>query len=250
MVGPARRREALVHLRQSLDVSERRACRATKQPRSTQRYRLKRLDKDKELLEEILRLPAKEKRAGYRTAWRHLRRNGWEVNPKRVHRIWKREGLRLPLKSHKRRRLEGADQGTQRLGTNRRNHVWSYDFVFDQTEGGRRLKWLVVLDEYTRECLGLEVEHAMGARQVVGILEKLVAERGAPEFIRSDNGPEFVAREVREWIQSQGFKTFYIQPGAPWQNSYTENFNARFRDEFLNVELFSSKLEAKVLERI
>ena len=109
------------------------------------------------------------------------------------------------------------------------------------------MKWLVVLDEYTRECLGLEVEHAMGAREVVGILEKLVAERGAPEFIRSDNGPEFVAREVREWIESQGFKTLYIEPGAPWQNSYTESFNARFRDEFLNVELFSSKLEAKVL---
>jgi transposase InsO family protein len=247
MVGPARKREAVVHVRQSLDVSERRACRATRQPRSTQRYHLKRLDKDKALLEEILRLSSKEKRAGCRTVWRYLRRNGWEVNHKRVHRIWKREGLRVPLKSHKRRRLGGTDQGTQRLRANRRNHVWSYDFVFDQTESGRRLKWLVVLDEYTRECLGLEVEHAMGAREVVGILEKLVAERGAPEFIRSDNGPEFVAREVREWIQSQGFKTLYIELGAPWQNSYTESFNARFRNEFLNVELFSSKLEAKVL---
>jgi hypothetical protein len=162
MVGPARRREALVHLRQSLDVSERRACRATKQPRSTQRYRLKRLDKDKELLEEILRLPAKEKRAGYRTAWRHLRRNGWEVNPKRVHRIWKREGLRLPLKSHKRRRLEGADQGTQRLGTNRRNHVWSYDFVFDQTERSRPRRGLARSSLGAGQCsflLGCDKTH-------------------------------------------------------------------------------------------
>ena len=247
MVGPARKREAVVHVRRSLEVSKRRACRATGQARSTQRYPLKRADKDKALREEILKLSGKEKRAGCRTIWRQLRRDGWEVNHKRVHRIWKKEGLRVPLKSHKRRRLGGSDQGTQRLGAKRRNHVWSYDFVFDQTEGGRRLKWLVVLDEYTRECLGLEVEHAMGAREVVGILEKLVAERGAPEFIRSDNGPEFVAREVREWIQSQGFQTLYIEPRAPWQNSYTESFNARLRDEFLNVELFSSKLEAKVL---
>ena len=123
------------------------------------------MDKDKALMEEILRLSAKEKRAGCRTVWRHQRRNGWEVNHKRVHRIWKREGLRLPLKSHKRRRLGGTEQVTQRLGAGRRNHVWSYDFVFDQIEGGRRLKWLVALDEYTRECLGLEVEHAMGARK-------------------------------------------------------------------------------------
>jgi transposase InsO family protein len=247
MVGPVRKREAVAHVRRSLEVSERRACRITGQARSTQRYRLKRPDKDKALREEILRLSAKEKRAGCRTVWRHLRREGWEVNHKRVHRIWKKEGLRLPLKSHKRRRLGGTAQGTQRLGANRRNQVWSYDFVFDQTEGGRRLKWLVVLDEYTRECLALEVEHTMGAREVLSILEKLVAERGAPEFIRSDNGPEFVARAVRPWIQSQGIKTLYIEPGAPWQNSYTESFNARFRDEFLNVELFSSKLEAKVL---
>ena len=247
MVGPARKREAVEHVRRSLAVSERRACQATGQPRSTQRYRLKRWEKDKALREEIVRLAGMKTRAGCRTVWRHLRRAGWEVNHKRVHRIWKNEGLRLSLKSHKRRRLGGTDQGTQRLGASRRNHVWSYDFVFDQTEGGRRLKWLVVLDEYTRECLGLEVEHTMGAREVVGILEKLVAERGAPQFIRSDNGPEFVAREVREWIQSKGFKTLYIEPGAPWQNSYTESFNARLRDEFLNVELFSSKLEAKVL---
>ena len=157
MLGPARKREAVVHVRQSLDVSERRACRATRQPRSTQRYHLKRLDKDKALVEKILRLSAKEKRAGCRAVWRHLRRNSLEVNHKRVHRIWKREGLRLPLKSHKRRRLGSTEQGTQR------------------------------------------------------------------------------------------FKTLYIEPGAPWQNSYTESFNARFRDEFLNVELFSSKLEAKVL---
>lgn len=128
----------------------------------------------------------------------------------------------MPLKSYKRRRLGGSEQGTQRLGANRRNHVWSYDFVFDQTEGGRRLKWLVVLDEYTRECLGLEVEHAIGARAVVGILEKLVAERGAPEFMRSDNGPEFVAREVREWIQSQGFKT----RSSMW-NSFPANWRRR-----------------------
>ena len=134
MVGPARKREAVVHVRRCLEVSERRACRATGQVRSTQRYLLKRPDKDKALREEILKLSGKEKRAGCRTIWRQLRRDGWEVNHKRVHRIWKKEGLRLPIKSHKRRRLGGTDQGTQRLGATGRNHVWSYDFVFDQTE--------------------------------------------------------------------------------------------------------------------
>ena len=247
MVGPVRKREAVVHTRRSLGVSERRACQTIGQPRSTQRYRPGHPDRDKALREEIQRLALLKKRAGCRTVWRYLRRSGWAVNPKRVHRIWKQEGLRVPLKSHKRRRLGGSAQGTQRLGAVRRNHVWSYDFVFDQTECGRRLKWLVVVDEYTRECLALEVEHSMGAREVITILERLVAERGTPEFLRSDNGPEFIARVIKEWIGAQGFSTLYIEPGAPWQNAYTESFNARLRDEFLNVELFSSKLEAKVL---
>ena len=136
MVGPARKREAVEHVRRSLEVSERRACRATEQPRSTQRYRLKRWDKDKGLREEILRLAERKKRAGCRTVWRDLRRAGWEVNRKRVHRIWKMEGLRVPLKTRKSRRLGGSNQGTQRLAAKHRNHVWSYDFIFDQTEGG------------------------------------------------------------------------------------------------------------------
>ena len=139
------------------------------------------------------------------------------------------------------------ENGTQRLQAERINQVWSYDFVFDQTESGGRLKWLPVLDEFSRECLSLEVERSMTSGGVIGILDELVAQRGAPEFIRSDNGPEFVANAVKDWIAEKGFKTLFIKPGSPWQNCYSESFNARFRDEFLNVEAFSSLLEAKVL---
>jgi transposase InsO family protein len=178
---------------------------------------------------------------------RHLAREGWDVNLKRVHRIWKKEGLRVPPKARKKRRLGNSENGTQRLAAERINHVWSYDFVFDQTESGGRLKWLPVLDEFTRECLSLEMERSMTGSDVIETLERLVAQRGAPEFIRSDNGPEFVANAVKDWIAQKGFKTLFIEPGSPWQNCYSESFNARFRDEFLNVESFASLLEAKVL---
>lgn len=127
------------------------------------------------------------------------------------------------------------------------DHVWSYDFIFDQTEDGGRLKWLPILDEYSRGLMSLEVARSMTAKDVVAQLEKLVEHRGAPQFIRSDNGPEFVAEAVRKWIKNRGFKTLFIAPGSPWQNAYSESFNSRFRDEFLNVELFASLLEAEVL---
>lgn len=247
MVGPARKREAVTHVRQNLGTSERRACKSLGQPRSTQRYHGRRRESDAGLVRAMRRIAAKEPRAGYRSVARYLRREGWVVNDKRVHRLWKQEGLKVAFKARKRRRLGQSSNGAQRLGAERINHVWSYDFVFDQTESGGRLKWLPILDEYTRELLSLEVETSMTARDVIAILERLVQERGAPEYLRSDNGPEFIAEAVKEWIAQNGFKTLYIEPGSPWQNPYSESFNARFRDEFLNVEIFGSKLEAKVL---
>jgi transposase InsO family protein len=248
MVGPERKREAVLHVRRKLAVSERRACTTIRQPRSTQRYRGRQRPKDAALVGELRRIAAAHPRAGYRMATALLRRAGLEINAKRVQRLWRQEGLKVPRRQRKRRRLGSSAGGTQRLRAERVNHVWSYDFVFDQTEDGRRLKWLPICDEFSRELVALEVERRMEARDVIRILDAAVLERGGPpEFIRSDNGPEFLALAVQDWIERHGFKTLYIEPGSPWQNAYSESFNSRFRDEFLNRESFASVLEAKVL---
>jgi putative transposase len=248
VVGPARKREAEGHLETTFDVAERRACKTLRQPRSTQRYRGRKHGKDAALVAELRRISAEHPRAGYRMATALLRRAGMSVNAKRVQRLWRQEGLRVPRKQRKRQRLGKSDNGTQRLAAERVNHVWSYDFIFDQSEDGKRLKWLPICDEFSRELVALEVERRMEAKDVIRILDEAVIERGGPpEFIRSDNGPEFVALAVQDWIARRGFKTLYIKPGAPWQNAYSESFNSRFRDEFLNRELFSGLLEAKVL---
>ena len=248
MVGPARKREAVKHVEEVLGVSERRACGVTAQPRATQRYRGRRRDQDAALAAELRRISAGHPRAGYRMATALLRRAGMEINAKRVQRLWRQEGLKVPRRQRKRQRLGNSEGGTQRLQAERINHVWSYDFVFDQTEDGRRLKWLPICDEFSRELVALEVERRMEAREVIRILDAAVTERdGPPEFIRSDNGPEFVALAVQDWIARRGFKTLYIKPGSPWQNAYSESFNSRFRDEFLNREAFACVLEAKVL---
>ena len=248
MVGPARKREAVAHLEGVLEVSERRACEVIVQPRSTQRYHGRKRGKDAALRAELRRISAAHPRAGYRMATALLRRAGMEINAKRVQRLWRQEGLKVPRRQRKRQRLGSSESGTQRLRAERINHVWSYDFVFDQTEDGRRLKWLPICDEFSRELVALEVERRMEARDVIRILDAAVTERGgAPEFIRSDNGPEFIALAVQDWIERRGFATLYIEPGSPWQNAYSESFNSRFRDEFLNRESFASVLEAKVL---
>jgi len=248
MVGPARKREAVTHVEAVLEVSQRRACAVIVQPRSTQRYRGRKRGKDAALAAELRRISAEYPRAGYRMATALLRRAGMEINAKRVQRLWRQEGLKVPRHQRKRQRLGGSENGTQRLCAERVNHVWSYDFVFDQTEDGRRLKWLPICDEFSRELVALEVERRMDAKDVIRILDEAVLARGCvPEFIRSDNGPEFIALAVQDWIARRGFKTLYIQPGAPWQNAYSESFNSRFRDEFLNRELFGGLTEAKVL---
>jgi putative transposase len=203
--------------------------------------------KDRSLTADIHRLARSEPRSGYRGVTRLLRREGWQVNEKRVHRIWKQEGLKVPAHPARKRARGSAENSMQRHAATRINQVWTYDFVHDQTDDGGRLKWLPIVDECSRELLSIEVARSITAEDVVRDLERLVRERGAPEFIRSDNGPEFVARAVRDWIEAKGFKTCFIEPGSPWQNAYIESFNSRFRDEFLNLEVFGSLLEAKML---
>ena len=247
MVGPERRREAVGHLCRVFEVGERRACRVIGQPRNTQRYDRKQPMKDRARTADIHRLARSEPRAGYRGVTRLLRREGWQVNEKRVHRIWKQEGLKVPAHPARKRARGSAENSMQRNAATRINQVWTYDFVHDQTDDGGRLKWLPIVDEYSRELLSIEVARSITAEDVVRDLERLVRERGAPEFIRSDNGPAFVARAVRDWSEAKGFKTCFIEPGSPWQNAYIESFNSRFRDEFLNLEVFGSLLEAKML---
>ena len=250
MVGPAREREVVESVVRAGRLSERRACELVGQPRSTQRYGAKDPERDAGLAKKLREFSRKRPRLGYRMATAALRGMGWEINPKRVLRVWRSEGLKVPRKRRSKRRRGSTSEGTQLLRATHPNHVWSYDFVFDETEGGKRLKWLAICDEFTRESVALEVERNMTAQDVLRILDGAVRERGcAPEFIRSDNGPEFIAKAVVDWVAGRGFKTLFIEPGSPWQNCYIESFNSRFRDEFLNVELFGTLLEAKVLGR-
>jgi transposase InsO family protein len=195
----------------------------------------------------MLELARQHPRYGYRRITALLRQEGWQVNRKRVQRLWREQGLKVPQKQSKRRRLGSSEQGRQQKRAERLNQVWSYDFVMDQTEDGRRLKMLPIVDEYSRECLEIEVSRSLTAEDVVSVLARLFVDRGEPEYIRSDNGPEFIADVVKQWLQKSGVKTLYIEPGSPWENAYSESFNSRFRDELLDRELFTSMLEAKVL---
>ena len=238
-----------MHVQKKFELSERRACQAVGQPRSTQRYVGRRAEGDRPLLERMVALSEDNPRYGYRRIWALLKREGWPVNKKRVHRLWWEEGLRVPKKQRKRRRLsEGVrENGCARKRAEYKDHVWSYDFVMDQTEDGRRLKIMPVVDEYTRECLNLEVERSITAEGVVATLARLFRNRGEPAFIRSDNGPEFIAEAVKRWLEISGVKTLYIEPGSPWENAYSETFIGRLGDELLKREVFTSLLEAKVL---
>jgi putative transposase len=242
-----RKRRAVVHLQQHGPVSQRRACQTVDQPRATQRYQGRKPAADGPLVARLRELALRHPRYGYRRITALVRAEGWQVNRKRVQRLWRTAGLKVPGKQRKRRRLGWAGNTAVRRRAQRPNQVWSYDFVWDQTADGRRLKWLPVVDEYTRECLTLPVARSLTGADVVAELRRLVAERGAPEYLRSDNGPEFVAREVREWLEQERIGTLYIEPGSPWENAYSESFNSRLRDEFLDREAFDTVLEAKVL---
>ncbi len=234
-------------IQNGLDVSQRRACGAVDQPRSTQRYEPAEADDEKPLVARMKELSARHPRYGYRRIWALLRSEGFKVNRKRVHRLWRREGLKVPQKQRKRRRLGGGVNACFRRKAESKNGVWSYDFVMDQTSDGKRLKMLPVVDEFTRECLAIEVERSMTATDVVATLKYLFEVRGVPQFIRSDNGPEFIAGAVKRWLAESGAGTLYIEPGSPWENAYSESFNGRFEDELLNREEFATLKEAKVL---
>lgn len=243
----AQRRQAVGHLQEAFGISQRRACRVLGQPRSTQRQKTKTREGERQLVRRMLELVAKHPRYGYRRIWALLRREGWRVNRKRVWRLWRREGLKVPSKQRKKRRLGSSANSCVRRPAEYKDHVWAWDFLHDRTSDGRALKWLTLVDEYTRECLALEVRRSMGARAVLGVLAEVVQGRGAPAHIRSDNGPEFIARAIRGWTSGAGLETLYIEPGAPWENGYAESFNSKVRDELLNAEEFGSELEARVL---
>ena len=234
-------------LRVRFGVSERRACRVVGQPRSTQRLRPRPRPEERRLLARMLALVRRHPRYGYRRIWALLRREGWRVNRKRVYRLWRRQGLKIPKKLRKKRRLGTSANGCARRRAEYRDHVWCWDFIHDRTADGKPLKWLSVIDEYTRECLVLEVRRSLTAGAVIAVLAALIGRRGAPRHIRSDNGPEFIAKAIRGWLAKEAVEALYIAPGAPWENGYAESFHSRLRDELLNAEEFASLLEARVL---
>ena len=228
-------------------VSERRACRVLNQHRPTQRRTLKSLDDEESLTRDIIKLAVQFGRYGYRRITALLRDQGWQVNHKRVERIWRREGLKVPKKQPKRGRLWLNDGSIIRLKPERKGHVWAYDFVACRTEDGRAVRMLTVIDEYTRECMAIKVARRIRSDDVIHALTELFVLNGAPEHIRSDNGPEFTAKVVRGWLERVGVKTLFIQPGSPWENGYNESFNGKLRDELLNREIFYSLKEVQIL---
>jgi transposase InsO family protein len=230
-------------------VSERRACRELMQHRTTQRYAPEEDAEEKALVTAMLVIVAKRPRFGCRRVTAVLRREGWRVNKKRVHRLWKQEGLRVRKRVIRRRRLGSSGQGCVRKKAERPHHVWSLDFAHDRTENGRPVKVLAVVDEYTRLGLAVDMRRSITAEGVIAILERLFAEHGMPGHIRSDNGPEFIAKALRDWLGRRGVSPLFIEPGSPWQNGYGESFIGRFRDEVLDVEIFSTLLEGQVVSR-
>jgi putative transposase len=235
-------------VRSTLKLSERRVCRVLGQHRSTQRRVPRGRDDEERLTADIIALARQYGRYGYRKIAELLRSTaGWVVNDKRVERIWRREGLKVPAKQPKKGRLWLADGSCIRLRAERPNHVWSYDFVEDRTHEGRKYRMLNVIDEFTHECLAIRVNRKLKAVDVIDVLSDLFILRGVPGHIRSDNGPEFVAKAVQEWITAVGARTAYIAPGSPWENGFIESFNARLRDELLDGEIFYSLKEAKIV---
>jgi len=228
-------------------VSERRACQALNQSRSTQRRQQHVPSDEPRLLNRIVELASAYGRYGYRRVTSLLHREGWTVNHKRVERLWRQEGLKVPQKQPKRRRLWLADGSCVRLRPAYRDHVWSYDFVADRTSDGRAIRLLTLIDEHSRECLAIDVARSLKSEDVLERLSDLFVCRGVPAYLRSDNGSEFTATKVRQWLDRVGVKTLFIEPGSPWENGYIESFNGKLRDELLAREQFDTLLESKVL---
>lgn len=234
-------------VREQLKVAERRACRVLGQARSRQRRRPVVRSDEEPLRRRTVELAHCYGRYGYRRITVLLRWDGWKVNHKRVERIWREEGLRVPKKQPKRGRLWLADGSCVRHRPTHKNHVWTYDFVAERTSNGRPLRLLTVLDEYTRECLSIDVGRSLKSGDVLERLAELFLCHGVPDYIRSDNGSEFTATAFRTWLGELDVKTLFIEPGSPWENGYIESFNGKLRDELLNREAFDTLWEVRVL---
>ena len=228
-------------------MSERHACRLVGQWRATQRYQPMHRTGEDALTEAIIQLASEYGRYGYRRITALLQQAGWQVGKDRVQRIWRREGLKAPQKQRPRGRLWLNDGSCIRLRPERPNHVWSYDFVSARTHDGRTIRMLTLIDEFTRECLAIRVARRLGRYEVIETVADVMLFRGIPENIRSDNGSEFVAEELRKWLAKVGTGTLYIEPGSPWENGYCESFNGKLRDECLNGEIFYSLKEAQIV---
>jgi putative transposase len=246
-VSPARRRRAVATLRDRLGVSERWACRVVGQHRSTQRYEPTAAGDDEALRAALRAFATRRPRWGYRRAHDHLIEEGWSVNRKRVQRVWREEGLRVPRRPRRRPRAGDGAGGQAKLRASSPGEIWAVDFQADQTADGRALRMANVIDEFTRQALVMHVERSVNADDLVGLLDELVAVHGAPAFLRCDNGPELTSHALRDWCRQSGAATAFIEPGSPWQNPFVESFHARVRDELLNVELFACLAEAKVV---
>ncbi len=244
MLGPERRREAVRRLQQRFGVSERRACTLVGQHRSTQRRRRSLVPDEAHLRKRLRTLAQAHPRWGYRKQHDLLLREGFRINRKRVRRIWREEGLQV---RRRRRRRRTGPSSPGNVSASFPNHVWAMDFEFDQTRRGRTLKILNVTDEFTREGIAGEVDYSLDARRMVGVLERVVEERGAPRYVRCDNGPELISHALARWCEKRGARTEFIEPGSPWQNAYVESYNGRMREELLNLELFENRLEAQVV---
>lgn len=248
MVTPTQQREAASYLTEKYKISERRASRVLGRSRSTFRYRLRQRSSDESLIRDVRRLARRHRRYGYKRIHARLVHLGWELNVKRVRRLWNELGLRLQKPRKKPRK--GAKRGTSvnscvNQPAQFKNDVWTYDFVADRTIDGRPLKWLTLVDEYTRECLTLHVARSIVGTDVRRVLARVIGRRGAPTRLRSDNGSEFICQALQDWLPSAGTKGIQVAPGSPWENGFIESFNSRFRDEFLNGEEFETVADAQ-----
>lgn len=235
------------HAKKVLHVSERFACRVIGQVRGSQRY-VPMIDPHRDKLRErIIALATQYGRYGYKTITSMLQLEGWSVGKDQVHSIWRMEGLQVPQKQPKRARLWRADGSCIRLRPTHKNHVWSYDFVSEKTHEGKPFRILNIIDEYTRECLASFVARRIRSQDVILILADLFIEHGVPEYIRSDNGPEFVAKILMKWFKTLQVKPLFIEPGSPWENGYCESFNGKMRYQLLDGEIFYTLLEAKII---
>lgn len=249
MVSPARRRDAVRYLTRRHPISERRACKLVGQHRSTQRYQPLGSDFELRLVARINDLAVEHPRFGYRRIHALLRAEGWEINRKRVERLWRLEGHKVPQRKGKQgQRAFGSDESSAwSLPAERPNHIWSYDFVATRTANGGALRILNIVDEFTRRCVFHKVDRSIGTNSVIDALEVAFERHGRPEILRSDNGKEFTSTSLAGWLKDQGVAQAFIEKGSPQQNPYVERFNGSMRDEVLSGEIFHSLLEARTV---